>query len=69
MVFCNLKISKNNYNCKYKKTIRSVEKMEDYDVTKDKGRITVRNVIDDPETRKELNPYAEQLDKENGIED
>jgi hypothetical protein len=43
--------------------------MENYDVTKDKGRITVRNVIDDPETRKELNPNAEQLDKENGIED
>ena len=43
--------------------------MEDYDVTKDKGRITVRNVIDDEETRKELNPYAEQLDAENGIEE
>ena len=42
--------------------------MEEYDVSKDKGRITIRNVIDDPETRKELNPNAEQLDAENGIE-
>ena len=42
---------------------------KDYDVTKDKGRITVRNVIDDPDVRKELNPDAEKLDKENGIEE
>ena len=38
-----------------------------YDVTKDKGRITVRNVEDTPKTRKKLNPDAEKLDRENGI--
>jgi hypothetical protein len=38
---------------------------KDYDVTKDKGKITFRNVIDTPEVRKELNPDAEKLDKEN----
>lgn len=42
---------------------------KDYDVTKDKGRITVRNVIDTLEVRKKLNPDAEKLDKENGIEE
>lgn len=42
---------------------------KDYDVTKDKGKITVRNVIDTPEVRKELNPDAEKLDEENGIEE
>lgn len=40
---------------------------EGYDVTKDKGRITVRNIEDTPKTRKKLNPDAEKLDKENGI--
>lgn len=51
-----------------KKTIKKKTAEPDgYDVTKDKGRITVRNVEDTPKTRKKLNPDAEKLDKENGI--
>ena len=48
-------------------TKKNSDEPEGYDVTKDKGRITVRNVEDTPKTRKKLNPDAEKLDKENGI--
>ena len=48
-------------------TKKNSNEPDGYDVTKDKGRITVRNIEDTPKTRKKLNPDAEKLDKENGI--